>query len=264
MFKQHLILASAALCLAVSAHAGTVYLADSTGNLWSGDPVTGIFALVGNSSRTTAMADIDFKSDGTLWGVGNDNNLYSINQITGAGTLIGGTGVGFLAGLAGDDAGHLYGGGVNNIYTINTTTGAGTVVGTGGGGYNVSGDLEFIGTHLYLTSTGPGSAGGGGLWSVNTTTGVGTYIGDTTFTAVWGLAYDTQNGVLYGFTSNAAEIAINPATGAGTFLFANVISTANGNQLLGAAFQPAVPEPATFILFGFGVSVLGLLRQRRK
>jgi hypothetical protein len=62
---------------------------------------------------------------------------------------------GSLVGLAGNNTGGLYAGGNNAIYTVNTATGVATAAGTNTGlPYAVEGDLEFIGSTLYLTSTG--------------------------------------------------------------------------------------------------------------
>jgi hypothetical protein len=249
-------------------YAGTVYLDDSAGNLYDGDPTTGVFNLIGNSGIAGGFSDIDFTSDGTLYGLDSAGNLYTINTATAAPTLVGATGVGNneLVGMAGDPFGNLYAGGAGEIFQLNTLTGAaGPSIGGGAQGYSVSGDLEFINSTLYLTS-GPGTvANGGELWSVDTTTGVGTDIGNTGFAAVWGLAYDTDNGVLYGYTSGATEISINPATGAGAALFTPIAGTlvdGTTDQLLGAAFI-TTPEPTTFVLIGLPLAILGIARRRK-
>jgi len=247
------------------ASAGEVYINDSAGNLYAGNPATGVFSLIGNDANVNnePMGDIDFTSNGQLWGIGYDNNLYSINAGTGAATLVGATGIGFVAGAAGDSFGNLYAGGTNNIYTINTATGAGTQVGAGGGGYTVSGDLEFVGSTLYATSA--ETASGGTLWQINQGTGFGTFIGETGFDAVWGLAYDTDNGIFYGYTSGGQEFTINPANLAlDTAVNTNLPSLLGSNQLFGAAFGSAVPEPSTWATLLGGAALIAAFIIRRR
>jgi hypothetical protein len=236
-------------------NAGTVYIDDSGGNLYAGDPVSGVFALVGNSGVGSPMADIDFTSNGSLWGVGYDSNLYSINQYTGAATLVGPDNIGFVAGMGGDDNGNLYAGGSGNIFSINTGTGAGTAIGSGQG-YSISGDLEFVGSTMYGTSA--ETASGGTLWQIDPTTGNGAFLGETGFNSVWGMAYDTDNGVLYGYTSAGQEFTINPGNLALDAAVNTNLPTLLGNNLLyGAAYT--TPEPSTWATLFAGCTLIGFV-----
>ena len=122
------------------AHAGFVYLDDNLGQLYKGDPTTATYTYVGTSATAAGFGgftDIDFVGS-TLYGLGPDGELYTINMFSGQiASDVGNTGVrdGSLVGLAGSPTGVLWAGGNNNSYKINLSTGLATVVGTGGGGY---------------------------------------------------------------------------------------------------------------------------------
>jgi len=275
---------AAVLLCGVSAFAGEVYIADSDGNLYAGDPATGNFSFIGNAGTTIAgggFADIGFGAGGVLYGYDSNfsgnQDFYTINTSTGAATLVGNSGSAInSAGLADSHAGVMYAGGNGNIFTVNTTTGAATPVCTASCtgtpyGYLVSGDLEFVGSTLYLTSSdtvGTDTGTGGELWSVNTSTAAGTPLGETGYNAVWGLAWDTDNSTFYGFTFTGQEFTINPSN---LSLDAPVSSNLgsllgeNESELLGAAFIASTPEPSSIGLGLLGVALLaaGIARQRK-
>ena len=97
------------------------------------------------------LRDIAFDPKGDLYGVGF-NNLYLINQYTGALTHIGALNVSpGMNALAFDSDGTLYGAHSEegSLYTIDTTTGGATLVGSGG--YTSGGDLVFHNGELLLT-----------------------------------------------------------------------------------------------------------------
>jgi hypothetical protein len=258
---------SALLFSSLNATAGLVYVDDTAGNLYKGDPAAGLaFTLVGNSGVAGGLSDIDSTSNGTLYGLDDNGLLYTVNTANAALTLVGNTGIGNdeLVGLAGDGSGNLYAGGNSRIVSINTTTGLATQIGAGGGVYDVAGDLEFVGGSLYLTSS--DTATGGRLWFVSTVNGIGTPIGETGFNAVWGLAEDTDNGVFYGYNAAGEEFSINTTTGVGTDIGA-ITGTdigANGVGLLGAAFITAAPEPSTFASLGIAFAAIALLAVRSR
>jgi hypothetical protein len=82
-------------------------------------------------------AEISVNATGGLFGVGHLNDqsavdtLLSVNKTTGVASVIGGTGVSILTGLAFDHAsGVLYGTSISGqLYTINPTVGTATFVG---------------------------------------------------------------------------------------------------------------------------------------
>ena len=228
------------------------------------------------------FADIDFTSDGTLYGLDQASSyqtLYTINPANGLiASTVGTTGsTDFMAGMAGDSSGNLYAGGTNNVYQINTGTGAATAATTGSitgnppGFYTIAGDLEFANGTMYGTASTFQSSGdnlnGGEFLQIDPATGIATDIGPTGFNHVFGLAYDTDNGVMYGFDQASDEFSINLSTGVGTLVQADVLNLPENGLLLGAAFitSSSTPEPSSFglVLLGAALLVAGVVRQRK-
>ena len=248
-----------------SAHAAgdpMLWVSDASGQLATVDVTTGATTVVGNPGL---MYDIAFSPSGQLYGIGTDNNLYSINSATGASTLIGGSGTGTdtVNALVFGRDGTLYAASTA-LYKVDTGTGAETMVGTGFSDGTVSaGDLAFVGNQLYLSTS------SNDLQRIDTTTGANTDVGAIGYDAVYGLA--SPNGSdLYGF-ANQQVLSIDPTTGAGT-----VLSTVNGAPLdtvwgsafFGEAVTPppvaAVPEPETYALMMAGLGVVAFLARRRR
>ena len=247
----------------VSAHAGTVYLDDSLGNLWAGDPTTALYTLVGNSGITGGFTDIGFAA-GVLYGLDSGGNLYSVNTSTAAPTLIGNTGItdGSLVGLSDSTSGLLIAGGNGNIFTVNTGTAALTP-GTPGGAYQTAGDLDFDGSgNLWLTSTTPAADT---LYQVDPVTGAILYnAGTLPFANVFGVAYDSENGTLYGFEVGGTQFDINTTNAASSGTDVTFTGISDPAGLLGAAFI-ASPEPSTFASAAIGSALIlfALYRRRR-
>ncbi len=96
---------------------------------------TGVGTAVGNTGFTFATQDLNFRSDGTLWTYSGGGNIYTINLMTGAATL-----VGFIGGsgnppgngnaLGFDGMDTLYRISNADIYTISQTDGVATDTGT--------------------------------------------------------------------------------------------------------------------------------------
>jgi hypothetical protein len=108
----------------VSFHTGT-------GTLYTIDPGNGSLTAVG----TSPVNYDDFGSTTSgLYAVGLNEDLYSINPISGAATLIGPTGLSFGTWRSlSTNSSTLYFSDGPNLYTLNTTTGAATLVGNMGG-----------------------------------------------------------------------------------------------------------------------------------
>ncbi|MBV9745139.1 MAG: PEP-CTERM sorting domain-containing protein [Acidobacteriia bacterium] len=110
------------------------------GTLFQINPVTGTHTAVGSD---TGLYYEDFGSTPTgLYAIGHDptsrlepQNLYSINPLTGAATLIGPTGLitGQPYQALSTNSATLYFAQGSDLYTLNTNTGAATVVGPFGG-----------------------------------------------------------------------------------------------------------------------------------
>jgi hypothetical protein len=104
--------------------------------------------------------------------------------------------------------------------------------------------------------------------AINLHTGVATIVGDFPHSPFDGLAFDTENGMLYGitapafgfpFTGGASLYQINPANGSATF----VGNLPTGTFINGLAFQASTPEPSTSVLLALGL-VTGILIRRRQ
>src|SRR5262249_36925642 len=101
------------------------------------DTKTGVGSVIGPLGATGfrfGIADLAFRSDGTLFGWSeNSDDLITIDINTGAATIVGNAGIStFGSGLAFDNTGTLYlagGGGNGRFYTVNPATGLTTLLG---------------------------------------------------------------------------------------------------------------------------------------
>lgn len=102
----------------------------SNGTLVKINQVTGQASTVGVASGIQNLMAMAFTPDGTLYVASWDtNSLYTMNQQTGAATLIGSLGFGGIMDIDFDSQGNLYGLS-NSLYKINLGTGQGTLVTT--------------------------------------------------------------------------------------------------------------------------------------
>jgi len=269
-----------ALLMVATAQAGVVYLDDSSGNLFVGDPTTANYTTVGNSSASVEAAlstssfsgftDIGFAA-GVLYGLDQSGNLFSINTSNAVATLLGNTGLANPAGIVGlsdSTSGTLIAGGQGNIYNINTTTPSSSAVIGSGGAYATAGDDTFLtgnGTgNLWLTSSTGGSGGDDELYQINPTTGaIIVDEGTLPYGNVFGLAYDTDNSILYGFEVGGLQFDIDPTDAPDSTTAVDDTGTVAGdNGLLGAAFT-TTPEPSTFVLIGSALVLLAIGFRRK-
>lgn len=111
--------------------AGTRYgIADgfANGTLVTVNQATGAASAVGLSTGIGNLMALTFSADGTLYaGSWATNNLYIINPITGAATVVGNLGFGGIMDLDFDSQGNLYALS-DALYKVNTATGAGSLV----------------------------------------------------------------------------------------------------------------------------------------
>jgi hypothetical protein len=114
---------------------------------------------------------------------GGPGNLIAIDPSTGAGTVIGPTGVQAVPSLAIDPkTGVMYAGGgagVPNLYRVNPMTGTATLVGSTGLGFAAIGALDFFRADLFaaVNLAGDGGTGADHLALIDETTGAATVIG---------------------------------------------------------------------------------------
>jgi len=167
-----------------------LYGLDSSGNLVTIDPLTGVETLVGSTGLDASTNTFAGLTDGALYALDASNNLYSINPTTGAATLVGATGVppidstdfttpAYSDSLMGDGS-QLYVSeqifGVSTLsetlYTVNPSNAGTTTVGPlaedsfVGGGY--------LGGSYYLFSADTGN----GIYTVNPSTGATNFVVD--------------------------------------------------------------------------------------
>lgn len=204
------------------------YVVDDANNLAKLDIAARTVTIIGNTQ--TFLNDIAFDAAGTLYGISGDQ-LYRIDPGTAQVTAVGSLGITDVTSLDFGPGGILYTANTS-LCKINPQTGAASVIGQGGDiQYMSSGDLAFLGSRLYLTST--FVTGSNALVRLDPATGVATLVGSIGFTNVFGLS--SNDGVtLYGF-SGTKVLTINPTTGAGTLLWdtnGNGLSAINGAATL--------------------------------
>lgn len=104
-----------------------------TGQLWNFDIIVpSSTAITSYGGLNPSMDGLDFNGSGVLYGLSQGGtNLYTINQTTGATTLVGSTSLqlAYLGGLTFTSDGTLYAVINDSLYTINAGTGAATLVG---------------------------------------------------------------------------------------------------------------------------------------
>lgn len=251
--KQLLSGTAVLLAMAMPASAASVLVGSSDGTIAEVDTSNGAVSNSFDTG-TQNWFDIAVDNDGNAFGVDLGSTTWSIDLGTQSATSLGATGA-FINGLAFGAGNTLYGSGDNNLYTIDTVSGGATVVGTGvGGNFFSSGDIAFAGGSFFGTSSNScGGIGGDCLWSIDATSGVGTAIGDIGVSSVFGLAL--TGGTLFGLSSDDNIYTINTSTGAGTLATGFTLSGAtNGAAVPPSAVIPvpaALPLLAT-ALFGLG------------
>jgi hypothetical protein len=157
-------------------------------------------------------------AEGTWYACQYDNGwLWTIDEVTGNMTLIGGGGAS-LNGLAYDPiTGKMYGAGSYDLYVINMSNGGQTYVGPFNNGGVIVGIAFDGGGNLYGEDIGTDS-----LYSINTLTGAATLIGPFGMNLGYAqdMAYDIDNNILYlaAFTGNGYLCTCNVATGALTIV----------------------------------------------
>jgi hypothetical protein len=232
---------------------------------------TGAATPIGSGIGFGGVSALDFSNGGTLYGVGTDSNgvqdLITINTTTGAGTIVGPTGVPAddhfqdIAFRHADDA--LFGYEDGEMYTFNITTGVATDLGNVGDGFPSGNGLAFSPFDTLY------KADYADLWTIDQTTGAGTVAESMTYPEdgdeVNGMKFDLASGVLYASvrrTSDGSSYLGTVDVDNGNV--AEIGPTVTGLTAVGLAIA-LIPEPGTFTLVGIGlVGSLLALRRRRK
>jgi len=214
--------------LAVDPTSGAIFaIRWDDGKLYELDPLTGAAVWRGAAGTPAQQSSLEFDAGGRLyaWGCNEYPNLYRVDKLTGARTLVGAVGYNGAGDMAFDVDGTLYGvshdgsGTPSNLITIDTASGAGTLVGTltvGGTPLeNVAGlEIDADGTMYALRDTGTAEAE---LYLVDKATAecvlIGQIAGSAGFGA-WGLAFARAASA----TGNGTTGSSTPSSGAtGTY-----------------------------------------------
>lgn len=235
------------------AKAGLNFISTDAGEVGVINTSTGGFTEV---ARGRFMFDLALSSDNKLF-ASDSSNLVGINPALGTFSTIGSFGA-FINGLGFGSNNSLYGTGSSGFYGVNTLTGAASLI-ANIAGFSSSGDIAYdVANNRFLATS-----SGDSLWSI-ALNGSGAKIGNIGFSQVYGLLFD--RGTLYGYAGKQ-QIAINTATGAGTF--SKNVAGVNGSIGGAASAQltdpsTPVPEPATVLGSLLGMGALGSVRSRHK
>ena len=233
---------------------GRFFAVGYSGNLYSIDPATGMTTLVGPTGmddcstpsspcgRTSNLTIGNF--GGKLYATDFDNNLYSVDPVTGAANLIGLTGipgVPFVPGIVVD--------GKLNIYEQ-------TLFGANGQLYST-----FTAFVLDLDTGMVSMAAAPALYDINPLTGAAALVaplsGPNSVLAINGIF--AVNGTMYGFDNFSSHI-VNLDLQTGAVVFTGDVDPSAG-IIRGA--QAETPEPASAALTGLGL-MLGSVCWRRQ
>jgi hypothetical protein len=168
-----------------------------------------------------ASSGVCYASTGNIDG----GRLIAIDVNTGAGILIGPTGLNAVPGLAINSSGDMYGveAGTFDLYRIDANTGTAVFVAGTGLGYLPA--IAFDSTDvLYGLGIDPVTFNFN-LYTINTATGIPTLIGPSDFGNWRGMAFNPIDGTLWASTSWEDIYTIDPSTGTPTFIGNTGLST---------------------------------------
>jgi RTX calcium-binding nonapeptide repeat (4 copies) len=163
--------------------------------------------------------DIARDDSGTLWGI-TSSSLYRVDSQANRAEFVGLLGAGNnLDALDFDNNNNLIATDDDGaIYRLNLQTGAAEgIAQIADSRFDSSGDIVFdaASNRFFATSEGSGSGSSDILYSFDLN-GAFTRVGEIGFSQVFGLAM--RGSELYGYTRSGSELAVNKATGTGTFL----------------------------------------------
>ena len=223
---------------ATSAFPSTMYVHDISGNLATVETDSGTVSLIGNMG--SVMTDIAFDPLGNLYGV-TFTGLYSIDATNGSSSFIGNHGISAANALVFGTGGTLYAAGNSstNLYSLDVGSATNTLLGNMG--FASSGDLAFVGSDFYLSST------SGDLVSVDLgSPSNSSVVGSFGVSGVFGIATD-ETSSLYA-VAGTSIYSVDPLTGAatnGVSFGGQGLGTAYGQSFFAEAGANPVDDPGT-------------------
>jgi hypothetical protein len=240
------------------AKADVAYVSDQGHGFGTLNLSTGAFTLI-STAGPQYYRGLQFVNS-QLYGEGSDSHLYQINTATGAATDLGAlqipnNGVAIRDNVASSQQGLSYvqGFGVDSILPPSTAATLTVIPQLSGNGAAVASNGLIYEQDFF--NGGGGFPAGLQLDTVNPMTGVESYV------ASLSMGFNTfffDGSTLYGF--QFGFYTINTTTGA-----ANKIASFGDIFTAGAVEPSAVPEPASFVMFGMGMlGMLGYARIKRR
>ena len=243
---------------------GTIYkLNQSTAAETLVGPVGAAFTFPGDLASDTNLGTF------RIWAPDiTSSTLVKIDPTTGAGTPVGlftlatGAPVKITSLAFNSTTGAMFGttssfysGEADRLYSINPSTGSSTPIGAAVGFTNVFALGFDSGGKLFGVSNDTHQ-----LLDISTVTGAGALVGPVAPASIFDIATRPEDGVTFAVDAFTNQLYKLDLTTGGTTLVGT--HTSPTHNMVGLAFGPAVPEPATFALFGIG-AVLATLRRRR-
>lgn len=257
VFQVLFVVLMASFAFSPGVQAGDLFALSQDDQLYTIDTNTLAATLIGPVGTNTDFGGLAYDANtATLYMIGgrNNNNLYTLNQTTGAATLIGNHDRHDLFGLAFDTRNnllygtHLYGG--FELVTLNTLTGAATVVGNMGAGI---GGLAYDSNRDQLVGVNDGP---GDLYGINRATAATTLLLSGGFVNDSGLAYDPDLDLFWDVDHDGKLITYDPNNG-----YARADLLSGLPSITGLAYKAVVPEPVSLLLASF--ALLSISGRRR-
>ena len=230
---------------------GLIYIEGSDKILATLDPTTGQIKVIGSTS--VRLSGLGFGADGTLFGLGEDDNLYRVDPATADLTLVGpcpsSHSGGFAMGATPD--GTLYVQANGAVSTLNPANGALTALGDLGfvTPSDINGDNEG---NLYIIRDATHS-----LYRVDRATGAATLLGQGSYGSVYGLA--ACGGIMYAIEYSGTGIYSLDLTNGQSTLVAHYDQSIAGRIYTAAADFRNTPAAASRIFIEGSNDILATL-----
>jgi len=222
--------------------------------------------IVIGSTGISNMGSMAMSAAGVLYGMSTSNQLYTIDTLSAAATLVGvGSATSTPEGMTfGLDGTTLYTSGGGSLFSVDTATGASTNLGSIG-----MRDIDGLTVAPTSVNTAAGTFAAGTLFGTDTNTLFAIDVVTLATTIIGGvqaneaLSFDSD-GNLYGHNFWGDLYSIDPLAMTSSLIGSTSarITALTGFGLTGNTTTAAVPAPATLALFGLGFAALGWSRRK--